>query len=257
MIVTLIRKSTEGLDVLSSLLQSQGSRDETAMAVACGQGHTATVTEDGGLWTWGAGDDGQLGHALLEHSLLPALVGGLEMLAACFVMLAAGMWHSAALSSDGVVWTWSGGVSGCLGYGKVQARSTPTRLDKAAFGGSAVVMVVCGRFLTMVVTADGVLWSFGLGCFGALGHGDTEDKLIPTRVGSRFRGAKIVMVAAGHYHSIAAMANSDVYTWGYGGEGSLGHNDQEDKLVPTKLDCALLEGVGWWWCRPEHFITWQ
>ena len=94
------------------------------MAVACGQGHTATVTEDGGLWTWGAGDDGQLG-----------------------------LWHSAALSSDGVVWTWSGGVSGCLGYGKVQARSTPTRLDKAAFGGSAVVMVACESSQTMVVTA--------------------------------------------------------------------------------------------------------
>ena len=35
--------------------------------------------------------------------------------------------------------------------------------------------------------------------------------------------------------SIAAMADDDVYTWGCGEFGRLGHNDEDDKLVQTKL----------------------
>ena len=51
----------------------------TIMAVACGYRHTAAVTEDGGLWAWGAGDEGQLGLTSLEHRPELSLVGGLEM----------------------------------------------------------------------------------------------------------------------------------------------------------------------------------
>jgi alpha-tubulin suppressor-like RCC1 family protein len=79
------------------------------------------------------------------------------------------------------VWTWSAGDKGALGRGDDQARSTPTRLDEESFGGSVAVMVACGR-CHKVVTADGRLWTFGWGDNGRLGHGDMEDKLIPTLV---------------------------------------------------------------------------
>ena len=76
-----------------------------------------------------------------------------------------------------------------------------------------------------------------------LGHGDTKHKLIPTLVlAERVVGAKIVMVAAGQDHSMAATADGDAYTWGDGEEGALGHNDEDDKLVPTKLDHTLFRG---------------
>ena len=93
------------------------------------------------------------------------------MFDARIVMLAAGSFHSAALASDGVVWTWGWGMNGCLGHGAQEARSRPTRLGNGAFGGSAAVMVECGNRITMVVTADGELWTFGSGGLGRLGHG--------------------------------------------------------------------------------------
>ena len=89
-------------------------------------------------------------------------------------------------------------------------RSTPTRLGKDAFGGLAAVMVACGMYHMMVVTADGRLWTFGCGDSGQLGHVDTEHKLplsllVPTLVWSvRVGEAKIVMAAAGGHHSMAA-----------------------------------------------------
>jgi alpha-tubulin suppressor-like RCC1 family protein len=188
------------------------------MAVACGAAHAAAVTEDGGLWAWGAGDHAQLGLTSLEHRQEPTFVGGLKKFATSFVMLAACWNHSAALAADGAVWTWGNGRYGALGLGDEQATSTPTRLGKEAFGGSAAVMVACGRFHTMVATVDGRLWTFGRGGEGRLGHcHDTLDKLIPTLVlALRDGGAKIVMVAAGAAHSIGLTADGDVYTWGHG-----------------------------------------
>ena len=42
--------------------------------VACGEWHTALVTTDGDVWTWGAGDDGQLGHYNWECRRFPTMV---------------------------------------------------------------------------------------------------------------------------------------------------------------------------------------
>ena len=36
-------------------------------------------------------------------------------------------------------------------------------------------------------------------------------------------------------------ADSDVYTWGCGSAGVLGHNDEDDKLVLTKLNRSLFQ----------------
>jgi alpha-tubulin suppressor-like RCC1 family protein len=102
------------------------------MAVACGDAHTAAVTEDGGLWAWGAGDKGQLGLTSLEHRAEPTFLGGLEKFATRFVMLVSGLFHSVALAADGAVWTWGTGHYGRLGHGDEQNRSTPTRLGSSS-----------------------------------------------------------------------------------------------------------------------------
>ena len=75
-----------------------------------------------------------------------------------------------------------------------------------------MVMMACGNAHTMVVTADGRLWTFGLGNNGRLGHGDMEEKLVPTLVlALRVSQAKIVMVAADADHSNTVMADCDVH----------------------------------------------
>ena len=44
------------------------------VAAAAGSQHSAAVTKDGALWTWGAGDDGQLGHGDGGHRRVPTMV---------------------------------------------------------------------------------------------------------------------------------------------------------------------------------------
>ena len=211
------------------------------MAVACGRSHTAVVTEHGQLWACGAGDKGALSLTALEHQPVPAFVGGLEMFGAPIVMIAAGEHHSAALAADGAVWTWGEGDFCALGHGDRVTRPTPTQLGKEAFGESAAVMVACGEEHTLVVTEDGELWTCGQSY--ALGHGDYADRLVPTRVGAgRFGGAKIAMVAAGSLHSIAVTTQGAVWTFGFGASRALGHNDEEDRMVPAQIDGKVFGG---------------
>jgi len=48
------------------------------------------------------------------------------------------------------------------------------------------------------------------------------------------------MVAAGEDHALALTAEGDVYSWGWGAWGRLGHGDELDCLSPTMLGRTAL-----------------
>ena len=208
--------------------------------MVCGFNKTTVLTDNGQLYVWGVSNTEQIGHygpCLRPVRLL--VVGDTR-----FVMISSGFKHYAALAEDGTVWTWGKGRYGVLGHCDGADRSTPTRLNKNAFGGSEAVMVACGWNHTMVVTVDGRLWTFGRGREGQVGHGNTDHVLVPRNV-CAFDEVKIAMVAGGRYHSIAATAEGDVFTWGWGQYGELGHNEEDEfdeKLSPAMLDRALFRG---------------
>lgn len=83
-------------------------------------------------------------------------------------------------------------------------------------------------------TVDGDVYSWGRGEFGRLGHGDTDTKSHP-HVIEALVGHKINHIAAGGYHS-GAMNDNEVYTWGCGEYGRLGHGDTADRYIPTKVE---------------------
>ena len=55
-------------------------------------------------------------------------------------------------------------------------------MPQALFAGSRVVMVACGGYHTMAVTAAGHAWTCGRNGSGQLGVGDTADRLGFTQV---------------------------------------------------------------------------
>jgi alpha-tubulin suppressor-like RCC1 family protein len=87
----------------------------------------------------------------------------------------------------------------------------------------------------MALTGGGCVWTCGNNDYGQLGHGDRTHKHLLTRVDpGHFGGANIVMAACGDHHSVVAAAG-DVFTWGRGSFGHLGHNDEQDRLAPARL----------------------
>lgn len=205
------------------------------MAAACGGYCTAVVVEDGCVCAFGRGDYGQLGLSSQEHQRQPARrpVGDAPV-----CMVAAGTCHQAAVAQDGAILTCGAGIDGQLGHGDGLARLRPTRLGPELFGGSRVVLVACGGYHTMAVTGAGRVWTCGRNANGQLGHGDKTSRQAFTLVDPGqfvWGGCSIVVGACGDAHSVVASADGDVFTWGLGACGRLGHSDEQDRLTPARL----------------------
>ena len=212
---------------------------------ACGFFHTAAVTEDGSLYTWGLGAQGQLGHGDWDNRLLPLLcrdaAGDASHTPTTSVLrdvavVAAGRGHTVATTQDGAVWCWGSGASGQLGTGDRERRTRPTQLRRGLFEFAVATMAACGADHTVVVTATGSVYTWGGNARGQLGLGDHDSRARPTAV----HGCdSAVMVAAGDDHTLAVGRKplSRVWSWGYGAQGALGLGDTGDVIVPTPVLC--------------------
>ena len=106
--------------------------------------------------------------------------------------VSAGWYHSVAITADGAVWSWGGGVVGQLGHGDRQDQLLPKKIE--ALAGQRVVAVSAGNH-SLALTADGALWSWGWGGFGSLGHGDELNRWQPKKI-EAFAGQCVVAVSA-------------------------------------------------------------
>lgn len=76
--------------------------------IACGSGHTVVLTTDGEVYTWGRGDDGRLGHGDNGWKYVPRITQSLA--GHIIVQVTCGSYHTAAISSNGDLFTWGGGM---------------------------------------------------------------------------------------------------------------------------------------------------
>ena len=90
-------------------------------------GHSLALTADGGVWSWGFGGGGQLGHGDGQNQLLPEKIEALA--GRRVVAVSAGDAHSLALTADGAVWS-----SGAGGYGRFWATATSSGSSAAKEG---------------------------------------------------------------------------------------------------------------------------
>ena len=74
--------------------------------IACGSGHTVVLTGEGEVYTWGRGDDGRLGHGDNGWKYVPRLTHSLTGQVVTHVTC--GSYHTAAVSSNGDLYTWGG-----------------------------------------------------------------------------------------------------------------------------------------------------
>ena len=133
-----------------------GSADVLSQSRALSStGFVVAVDKDGGVWSWGEGRFGQLGHGDVEERLYPTRVEALRGVGIRWS--AAGGRHSALVSEAGVVWTAGAGREGQLGHGGVSLQSSSTfqRVDD----------LLCGRAVTRVCVCVCV-------CGGGAGRGD-------------------------------------------------------------------------------------
>lgn len=131
-----------------------------AKQVATSGGHKFVLTNEGILYAWGDNQYGQLGFAPdTDYGYTPSNTNRPTIVDGTWSKVAAGGKHSAAIDTDGHLWTagWNG--KGQLGTGDTDNRNawTETASDRT------FTDVACGNDFTLAIAADGTLWSTGWG----------------------------------------------------------------------------------------------
>ena len=182
--------------------------------VVCGKNDAAAIKTDGTLWTWGYNGFGQLGTGTITNRSSPGTTagGGTN-----WTQVACGYTHTAAIKTDGTLWTWGYNQYGRLGDGTTTNRSSP---GTTAGGGTNWKQVACGYTHTAAIKTDGTLWTWGFNGSGGLGDGTTTNRSSPgTTAGG---GTNWKQVACGYQKTAAIKTDGTLWTWGYNAYGGLG-----------------------------------
>ncbi|MBI2440910.1 MAG: hypothetical protein HYV35_06010 [Lentisphaerae bacterium] len=106
---------------------TQVSQINNVIAIAGGDFHALALKGDGTVWSWGYGSYGQLGDGTFTNlRTTPAQVVNLSGV----VAIGANSSVSAALKSDGTVWTWGANYLGELGDGTTNNQSVPVQVQQ-------------------------------------------------------------------------------------------------------------------------------
>ncbi|PSS26592.1 Ultraviolet-B receptor like [Actinidia chinensis var. chinensis] len=205
--------------------------------VAAGAEHTAAITEDGELYGWGWGRYGNLGLGDRKDRLVPEKVSSIE--AEKMVLVACGWRHTISVSSSGGLYTYGWSKYGQLGHGDFEDHLIPHRLE--ALHGNFISQISGGWRHTMALTSDGKLYGWGWNKFGQVGVGDNVDHCSPVQV--RFpHEQKAVQISCGWRHTLAVTERHNVFSWGRGTNGQLGHGESTDRNVPTIIESLSVDG---------------
>ena len=205
-------------------------------SVTNGLYHTAAIKTDGTLWSWGRGDFGQLGDnsSTGKSSPVQTVSGGTN-----WKLVSCGFYHTAAIKTDGNLWTWGYNVYGELGDNSGSTgKSSPVQ---TVSGGTNWKSVSCGGFNTAAIKTDGTLWTWGRNAtYGQLGDNSTTAKSSPVQTVSG--GTNWKSVAAGFYRSAAIKTDGTLWTWGLNASGQLGDNSVTSKSSPVQ---TVSGGTNW------------
>jgi alpha-tubulin suppressor-like RCC1 family protein len=203
--------------------------------VACGRFFTAAIKTDGTLWTWGRNNSGRLGDNTIIARSTPVttFLGGTN-----WKQVDGGSEHTAAIKTDGTLWTWGNNSFGQLGINDTTSRSTPVTTFA---GGTNWKSVVCGNDYTAAIKTDGTLWTWGYNGYGILGinaSGGTRITPVTTFLG----GTNWKSVSGGLLHTAAIKTDGTLWTWGYNYTGELGINNEFNRITPVT---TFAGGTNW------------
>eukprot|EP00698_Gefionella_okellyi_P001339 TRINITY_DN11287_c0_g1_i1.p1 TRINITY_DN11287_c0_g1~~TRINITY_DN11287_c0_g1_i1.p1 ORF type:complete len:803 (+),score=100.74 TRINITY_DN11287_c0_g1_i1:39-2411(+) len=236
--------------------------------LASGGAHNVAVTASGDVFTWGSCDEGQLGHGDVTDQPTPRLLKPMLLLKALqgirVASVACGHAHTVVIASNGAVYSWGGSEHGQCGHGSTSHQLTPRLV--ASLHRETMVQVACGGAHTVALSESGLVFSWGRGSNGRLGHGDEHTRLIPTLIEALSAhqlpddadmetdestprltlvlsgGARHVQyISCGNSHTACITEDGRLFTFGKGADGQLGHGNSNDVHRPV-VEVMALQG---------------
>ncbi|XP_075015728.1 RCC1 domain-containing protein 1 isoform X4 [Calonectris borealis] len=166
--------------------------------------------------------------------------------------LALGHEHALALGAAGETYAWGGGRHGQLGHGSLESEQQPRLVE--ALAGVPMQVVAAGGWHSASVSEAGDLYVWGWNESGQLALPSkalAEERAQDEDMGAGAAGCRGCV----HFHpgipSIAGSApgpggqqgGGELYTWGWGKYGQLGHGDDASSDQPRRVEYLVAEGL--------------
>jgi len=199
-------------------------------SISCGQSHVGLITNDGKCYTWGAGDNGMLGHGTKTSVSSPKLITSLS--SKISISISCGAYHTAIVAADNDDITYIR-VPNSNHINSNNSNNT-TAADRFRERQENEDILTCGN-----------LYTFGLNKAGQLGLNTANGQVAtPTLVNAlQSEGFKIARVSCGFHHTLIVgipihavrVFITTLFSCGWGEHGRLGLGDEEQRGVPTAV----------------------
>lgn len=239
------------LQVGNCLLLHPLNFDFHIKSVSCGKHHILLLSVIGVIFSFGNGSQGQLGHGTITSEVEPRTLEALE--GVTIIQVAAGGWHSMALSDIGDIYIWGWNEKGQLGLlcrnlcssGKDNS-SESSSLETARARGtiSEHSSQACGSTMTIAATPGTVKKSTDADLLSK----ETLVNIQPFPVVLDFpltdvSDAFVTKIAAGSRHSVAVFEDGRTFSWGCNDYGQLGHGDTISRDCPELIKFFHEQGL--------------
>ncbi len=201
----------------------------TPVGLLAGALHTCALLDDGTLWCWGYGVDGELGNGGTASSPKPVEVTGNPT--PTWVALGAGgqqAFHTCATSLDGTTYCWGANPFGQLGDGSTTNSDVPIATSGRYLNLARGNSHTCGIFLS------GPIDCWGWNVYGQLGDG-TFGGQSTTPVAVSGPPADPVAITAGFGHTCVLTGDGEIWCWGLNANGQLGDEFTTNSDVPVQV----------------------
>jgi regulator of chromosome condensation len=229
---------------------------EKVASVAAGGNHVVVLTTAGHIYTWGAGEQAQLGRRIIErrkiHGTNPERIY-LGTRTRKAVAVGSGQWHSFAVDESGDVWGWGLNSMGQTGTGwareadaEVQIPTRVPALSQEELNGDRVVHIAGGYHHTLFLTSNGHVYACGRAEAGQLGipddheafEGRSNKDFLDEPVRVIFPDEEedpIVQISVGLHNNLAVTRDGALFSWGQGPQGELGVGEDEEVKSPRVI----------------------
>ena len=210
---------------------------KTILATAGGYLHSLALTSEGKVYAWGDNSYGQLGDGTTTQRAAPVQVVNTGALSGkTVVAIAAGAYHSLALTSEGKLYAWGNDFYQQLGDGSGAdgSSTTPVVVNMSvSLAGKTVVAIAAGGYHNLALSSDGLLHAWGDSLYGQTGGGLFNVVFISpvsvTSVDPAVSGKLATAISAGAAFSLALLADGTVAAWGRNFDGQLGDGTTTDR----------------------------
>jgi alpha-tubulin suppressor-like RCC1 family protein len=238
-------------DTLAPVIANAGTTNPKWIFLSAETSTSLGIKQDGSLWAWGSGTQGQLGNDStgIDNVInTPILIDNGSGTHGPWIFADEGGTHSLGIRQDGSLWAWGSNSYGKLGNGNTTNLLVPTLIDPGTGPHGKWTVADAGLSHSMALRADSTLWTWGYNAYGQLGLSEVTypTRYVPTLVDSGVAGhGKFIQISSTAHHNTGIRADGSLWAWGWNAYGNVGNNAQLDVDSIIMIDAGTGTSGKW------------